>query len=59
MTGGMQMGPPAGGDPIGWVIVIVGAIATLGTIVFAIYASVRPGEADPGHAKYLIFKDDR
>lgn len=59
MTDGMQMGPPAGGDPIGFAIVVVGAIVTLWTILFAIYASVRPGESDPGHAKYLILKDDR
>jgi len=55
----MHMGPPPGGDPIGLLIVIVGVLVTLWTIVFAIRASVWPGETDPRHAKYLILKGDR
>jgi hypothetical protein len=59
MNDGMQMGPPAGGDPIGLAIIIVGVVVTLWTVVFAIRASVWPGESDPRHPKYLILKDDR
>lgn len=55
----MHMGPPAGGDPIGLVIVVVGVLVTLWIIVLAIRASIWPGETDPNHAKYLILKDDR
>ena len=54
----MHMGPPAGGDPIGLLVVIVGVIVTLWTIVFAIRVSIWPGETDPRHPKYLILRDD-
>lgn len=55
----MQMAPPPGGDPFGIAIVVVGSLVTLWTIVLAVRVSVRPGEADPEHPKYLILKDDR
>ena len=58
MTDGMHMGPPAGGDPIGSLVVFVGVIVTLWTIVFAIRVSIWPGETDPRHPKYLILRDD-
>lgn len=59
MNGGMSMGPPSGGDPLGLAIIVVGTLVTLWVIAFAVRASVRPGETDPDHPKYLIFKDDR
>ncbi len=56
---GMQMGPPAGGDLLGTVVVIAGALATLYAFVLAFRATLWPGETAPTHPKYLIFKDDR
>jgi hypothetical protein len=56
---GMQMGPPPGGDPIGFAIVLAGVAVTAWTIVFAIRASLRPGEADPAHPKHSILRRDR
>lgn len=55
----MQMSPPAGGDVLGTIVVIAGAIATLYTFVVAVRTTFRPGETDAGHPKLLIFKDDR
>jgi hypothetical protein len=55
----MQMGPPPGGDPIGFAIVLAGVAVTAWTIVFAIRASLRPGEADPAHPKHSILRRDR
>ena len=54
----MHMTPP-GSDPIGYAIVIVGAIATLWTIVFSVRALVWPGEENPDHPKYSIFREGR
>jgi hypothetical protein len=59
MNAGMQMGPPAGGDPAGLAIVIAGIIVTIFTIVVAVRASLHPGETDPLHPKYSILRDDR
>jgi NADH:ubiquinone oxidoreductase subunit 6 (subunit J) len=53
------MGPPAGGDILGTIVVIVGAILTLYTFVVAVRTSIRPGETEDAHPKLLIFKDDR
>lgn len=58
MNDGM-MAPPAHGEPLGIAIVVVGTVLTLWTIAFALYVSISPGEHDPRHPKYLIFKDDR
>lgn len=55
---GMSM-QPAQGDVLGWIVVIVGTIATLWTIVATVYWLVRPGEKEPEHPKNLILKDDR
>jgi NADH:ubiquinone oxidoreductase subunit 6 (subunit J) len=55
----MYMGPPAGGDLLGTIVVIVGAIATLYAFVVAVRTTFRPGETEAGHPKLLIFKDDR
>jgi hypothetical protein len=55
----MQMGPPAGGDLAGTLIVVVGAIATLFAFVAAFRATVWPGETAPDHPKHLILRDDR
>jgi len=46
-------------DVFGWFVVAIGAIVTLATIAMAVYWTVRPGEQDPRHPKYLIFKDGR
>jgi NADH:ubiquinone oxidoreductase subunit 6 (subunit J) len=53
------MGPPAGGDIVGTVVVIAGAILTLYTFVVAVRTTFRPGETESAHPKLLIFKDDR
>lgn len=55
----MQMGAPPGGDVLGTIVVIVGAIATLYAFVVAARTTFRPGETDSTHPKLLIFKDDR
>lgn len=44
---------------LGWLVILVGAVATAGTIVAALYWSIRPGERDPRHPKYLILRSDR
>ncbi|MBC5804342.1 MAG: hypothetical protein GIX03_15350 [Candidatus Eremiobacteraeota bacterium] len=53
------MNPPPHGDPLGMAIVIIGTALTLWVIAFAVRVSISPGEHDPRHPKYLIFKDDR
>lgn len=54
----MTAQPPAH-DPLGWVVIALGALATAWTIGAAIYWTVRPGERDPQHPKHRILKDDR
>lgn len=44
---------------IGWIIVGIGAVATLWTICAAIYWTIWPGETDADHPKRLILRDDR
>jgi hypothetical protein len=56
---GMPMTPPAAGDPLGTIVVIFGAIATLYAFIVAIRTTLHPGETDAGHPKRLILKDDR
>ena len=46
-------------DVLGWIVVAAGAIATIGTIVAALYWTIRPGESDPRHPKRMILRDDR
>ncbi len=55
----MQMGPPAGGDPLGTVVVVAGALATLLTFGLAFRATLWPGETAPDHPKNVIFRDGR
>lgn len=55
---GMSM-QPAAHDPLGWIVVIAGTLATLWAFGAAAYWTARPGETDPAHPKYLILKDDR
>jgi hypothetical protein len=55
----MQMGPPAGGDPFGWIVVIVGTAILLYSSFLAIKATIRPGETDPDHPKNVILQEDR
>jgi hypothetical protein len=55
----MQMGPPPGGDPLGTIVVLLGILVTLYAFVVAIRTTLRPGETDAMHPKYVIFKDDR
>lgn len=50
---------PFGADPIGWLIAVLGTVATLWVIVFAVRAMVSPAETAPDHPKQLILKDDR
>ena len=57
---GMQMAPPPGGDSLGTIVVIVGAIATL--LRVRRWRSARrcgPAKTAPDHPKNLIFRDDR
>lgn len=44
---------------LGWLVIVVGALATVGTIVAALYWTIRPGEQDPHHPKYTILRSDR
>jgi hypothetical protein len=46
-------------DVFGWLVIVVGTIATIGTIVAAIVWVVHPGERNPQHPKFSILKDDR
>lgn len=50
---------PAGHDPLGWLVVVVGSLATIWTIAIALYWTIRPGEADPNHPKRMILRSDR
>lgn len=51
--------PPLGQDVLGWIVVAVGTVATIGTIAAAIYWTLRPGERDSSHPKYAILRPDR
>jgi hypothetical protein len=55
----MQMGPPAGGDLWGTLVVIAGALVTALAFVLAFRATFWPGETTPDHPKNLILRDDR
>jgi len=55
----MQMGPPAGGDLLGTLVVIAGALVTVLAFVLAFRATLWPGETAPDHPKNLILRDDR
>ena len=55
----MQMGPPAGGDSLGTIVVIAGALATAMTFVLAFRATLWPGETAADHPKRIILEDDR
>jgi hypothetical protein len=55
----MQMGPPAGGDPAGMIIVFAGGAITLLAFVLAIRATISPGERGDEHPKNLILHEDR
>ncbi|MDQ2992262.1 MAG: hypothetical protein M3R30_05525 [Candidatus Eremiobacteraeota bacterium] len=55
----MQMGPPHGGDVLGTIVVVAGAIVTLLAFVLAVRATFWPGETGLDHPKNIIFKDDR
>lgn len=46
-------------DPLGWLVVAAGAVATAFAIAISLYWILRPGESDPNHPKYLILRDDR
>ncbi len=56
---GMQMGPPQGGDILGTIVVVAGAIATLLAFILAFRATFWPGETASQHPKNIIFKDGR
>lgn len=44
---------------LGWIVIVAGTLATLGVIAAAFYWTLRPGERDPRHPKYLILRNDR
>ncbi len=50
---------PPGGDPLGWVIAVGGAMATLWVIALAVRLLITPGETASDHPKLLILKEDR
>jgi hypothetical protein len=56
---GMQMSPPAGGDPLGLAITIVGSIILVASFALGIYHTVRPSKHEPDHPMYTILRDDR
>ena len=55
----MQMGPPPGGDVLGTIVVVGGALATLYAFVMTVWVTLRPGEKGPDHPKNLVLRDDR
>lgn len=44
---------------LGWLVIALGTLATIGTIAAAFYWTIRPGERDPNHPKYLVLRSDR
>jgi len=44
---------------LGWIVIVAGTITTVGVIIAALYWTIRPGECDPRHPKYLILRNDR
>lgn len=56
---GMQMSPPPGGDVLGTIVVIAGALVTLLAFVLAVRATIWPGETAPDHPKNIILAEDR
>lgn len=56
---GMPTAPALTDNPLGWLVVAVGAVATAWAIVASVYWAIRPGELDPLHPKYTILRDDR
>ena len=44
---------------LGWVVIVAGTLATLAVISAALHWTLRPGERDPHHPKYLILRNDR
>jgi hypothetical protein len=54
----MHMGPPAGGDVFGTIVVVAGVVMTLYAFIIAIRATLWPGETAPDHPKHIIFKND-
>jgi hypothetical protein len=55
----MHAGPPPGGDPLGTIVVMIGALVTLYAFAVAVRTTLRPGEEGATHPKRLIFKDGR
>ncbi|MGH7737190.1 MAG: hypothetical protein ACREMP_04910 [Candidatus Tyrphobacter sp.] len=54
------MNPVTGATHVlGWIVISVGAAATVFTIVAAFRFGVRPGEAEPDHPKRAILREDR
>ena len=56
---GMQMSPPAGGDPLGVAITIAGSIVLVASFALGIYFTVRPSKHAPDHPMHAILRDDR
>ena len=48
-----------GADPLGMLVVILGAAGTLLAFVLAFRMSVWPGEHEPEHPKHAILREDR
>jgi hypothetical protein len=56
---GMAMSAPAGGDPLGIAMLVVGVLVTIVSFALAIKFTFRPGETSAAHPKYLILRNDR
>jgi len=54
-----SMAPPPGGDPFGWLMVLVGGAILIYSSFLAIKATIRPDETDPEHPKNVILRSDR
>lgn len=51
--------PSLSQDALGWGIVAIGTVVTLWSIAATVYWTLRPGETDPNHPKWLIMRKDR
>jgi hypothetical protein len=59
MSDAMQMGLPAGNDPLGTAVVAIGSIVTLLAFALALRWTLWPGESSLDHPKRSILRDDR
>lgn len=46
-------------DPLGVAVIVLGAVMTAAAFVFAVRATLWPGETQSDHPKYAILREDR